>query len=103
MNHPFAAQANTGAKHTGGSQFFMNVADNRNLDWFSPGASKHPVFGCLDKASLGLAVKISQVPTRDDNPRNPVKMVKVKVVFPGAGEKRKSEGDDASPAKKRAL
>ena len=97
------SMANTGAKHTGGSQFFMNVADNRNLDWFSPGESKHPVFGCLDKASLGLAVKISQVPTRDDNPRNPVKMVKVKVVFPGAGEKRKSEGDDASPAKKRAL
>merc|ERR1711865_84169 len=29
---------------TGGSEFFMNVADNKNLDWFSPGASKHPVF-----------------------------------------------------------
>merc|ERR1712046_228481 len=39
------SMANTGNPNSGGSQFFINVADNRNLDWFSPGQSKHPVFG----------------------------------------------------------
>merc|ERR1719510_2533995 len=39
------SMANTGRPNSGGSQFFINVADNRNLDWFSPGQSKHPVFG----------------------------------------------------------
>merc|ERR1712066_1117418 len=39
------SMANTGQPNSGGSQFFINVADNRNLDWFSPGQSKHPVFG----------------------------------------------------------
>ena len=101
------SMANTGAKNSGGSQFFMNVADNRNLDWFSAGESKHPVFGkIVDKESYALAVKISKVPTRDDNPRVPVKMLKVKIVSTGdasGGEKRKSEGDDESPAKKRAF
>ena len=38
------SMANSGP-NTNGSQFFINVADNRNLDWFSPGQSKHPVFG----------------------------------------------------------
>jgi cyclophilin family peptidyl-prolyl cis-trans isomerase len=36
------SMANTGQPNSGGSQFFMNVANNKNLDWFSPGASKHP-------------------------------------------------------------
>merc|ERR1712194_400369 len=39
------SMANTGSPNSGGSQLFMNVADNANLDWFSPGQSKHPVFG----------------------------------------------------------
>merc|ERR1712066_157258 len=39
------SMANCGSPNTGGSQFFMNVNNNANLDWFSPGASKHPVFG----------------------------------------------------------
>merc|ERR1712051_844556 len=30
------SMANTGRPNSGGSQFFMNVADNANLDWFSP-------------------------------------------------------------------
>jgi cyclophilin family peptidyl-prolyl cis-trans isomerase len=36
------SMANCGSPNTGGSQFFLNVADNSNLDWFSPGESKHP-------------------------------------------------------------
>ena len=80
------SMANTGQRDSGGSQFFLNVADNRNLDWFSPGQSKHPVFGkCVDKASLDLCVKISKVPTRDDNPRTPIKMLSVTVAG-GSGD-----------------
>merc|ERR1712139_135576 len=47
------SMANTGQPNSGGSQFFLNVADNRNLDWFSPGQSKHPVFG---KITSGMDV-----------------------------------------------
>merc|ERR1712019_23716 len=39
------SMANTGQPNSGGSQFFVNTAHNDFLDWFSPGASKHPVFG----------------------------------------------------------
>ena len=40
----------------------MNVVHNDFLDFFSPGESKHPVFGkCADKASFDVMVKISQV------------------------------------------
>merc|ERR1712228_448796 len=67
------SMANTGQPNSGGSQFFMNVADNRNLDWFSPGASKHPVFGKITDG-YDIAEKISKVPTTDDNPKTPIVM-----------------------------
>jgi len=74
------SMANTGSPNTGGSQFFMNTVHNDNLDWFSPGESKHPVFGkTMDKDSLQVMVAISKVPTRDDCPRTPVKMNSVTV------------------------
>merc|ERR1719327_2174634 len=62
------SMANTGQPNTGGSQFFMNVADNAFLDWFSPGESKHPVFGKLTQDSMALAVQISKTRTQNDNP-----------------------------------
>merc|ERR1711866_37714 len=67
------SMANTGSPNTGGSQFFINVADNSNLDWFSPGESKHPVFGKITEG-MDVVIKISKVPTKDDNPRTPIKM-----------------------------
>merc|ERR1712190_564443 len=67
------SMANTGQPNSGGSQFFLNVADNANLDWFSPGQSKHPVFGKVIDG-MDVAVKISKVRTRDDNPVNPIRM-----------------------------
>mmetsp|Transcript_37625 Transcript_37625/g.119926 ORF Transcript_37625/g.119926 Transcript_37625/m.119926 type:complete len:186 (-) Transcript_37625:192-749(-) len=70
------SMANCGSPNTGGSQFFMNVADNRNLDWFSPGESKHPVFGKITKG-YDICEAISKVPTRDDNPRTPIMMKSV--------------------------
>lgn len=40
------SMANTGTPKSGGSQFFINVADNTGLDFDKPPASsRHPVFG----------------------------------------------------------
>ncbi len=40
------AMANTGQPNSGGSQFFINLVDNTNLDYDKdPFSSKHPVFG----------------------------------------------------------
>merc|ERR1711904_748856 len=72
------SMANTGSPNSGGSQFFLNVADNRNLDWFSPGASKHPVFGKIT-SGYEVAVAISKVPTRNDNPVTPIRMNKITI------------------------
>merc|ERR1712232_1056162 len=74
------SMANTGAANTGGSQFFMNTVHNDFLDWFSPGDSKHPVFGkAVDKASFEVMVAISKTPTKDDCPNTPVMMKSVTV------------------------
>merc|ERR1712167_496772 len=72
------SMANTGQPNSGGSQFFLNVADNRNLDWFSPGASKHPVFGKIT-SGMDVVNKISKVRTRDDNPVEPIRMNKITI------------------------
>ena len=73
------SMANTGAPNSGSSQFFVNTVHNGYLDFFSPGASKHPVFG---KVTSGMDVvhKIEKTPTDgDDRPKTPVKMIKVTV------------------------
>ena len=67
------SMANTGQANSGGSQFFINVNDNANLDWFSPGPSQHPVFGKIT-SGMDLVVAISEVPTRQDNPIDPIRM-----------------------------
>merc|ERR1711904_526371 len=72
------SMANTGRPNSGGSQFFMNVADNKPLDWFSPGQSKHPVFGKIT-SGMDVADKISKVKTREDNPVKPIKMNRITI------------------------
>merc|ERR1711907_626530 len=62
------SMANTGSANTGGSQFFISVAHNDFLDWFSPGESKHPVFGKVIEG-MDLIKKIVTVPTTNDNPK----------------------------------
>ncbi len=67
------SMANAGP-NTGGSQFFINVVDNRSLD------KKHPVFG---KVVGGMEVvdAISKTPTdANDRPRNAVKIKKASLV-----------------------
>ncbi len=72
------AATNASANNSGGAQFFVNTKHNSFLDWFSPGASKHPVFG---KVTSGLDVvrKIESTPTSNDRPKTPVKMIKVTI------------------------
>lgn len=74
------SMANTGRPNTGSSQFFLNTVHNSYLDWFSPGPSKHPVFGKII-AGLDVLKKIETAPTGPgDRPNPPVKMIKVTVV-----------------------
>jgi cyclophilin family peptidyl-prolyl cis-trans isomerase len=73
------SMANTGRPNSGSCQFFINVVDNPYLDWFSPGPSKHPVFG---KVTEGMDVvdKISKAPRNaGDRPSTPIKMNKITV------------------------
>ena len=49
----------------------MNLTHNPRLDWFSPGASKHPVFGQITEG-FEIAMEISEVPTAIDNPEHEV-------------------------------
>ena len=73
------SMANTGAPNSGGCQFFINTVHNDFLDFFTPGQSKHPVFG---KVTSGMDVvhKIEKCPKgAGDRPNPPVKMVKVTV------------------------
>jgi cyclophilin family peptidyl-prolyl cis-trans isomerase len=73
------SMANTGRPNTGSCQFFVNTVHNAYLDWFSPGASKHPVFG---RVISGMDVVRAIEKTRtdgDDRPVTPVRMNKVTV------------------------
>eukprot|EP00929_Paragymnodinium_shiwhaense_P106458 TRINITY_DN7187_c1_g4_i1.p1 TRINITY_DN7187_c1_g4~~TRINITY_DN7187_c1_g4_i1.p1 ORF type:complete len:198 (+),score=41.32 TRINITY_DN7187_c1_g4_i1:92-685(+) len=72
------SMANTGTKDSGGSQFFINVKHNANLDWFSPGQSKHPVFGKITRG-MDVCHAISKVRTREDCPINPIKMISITI------------------------
>jgi cyclophilin family peptidyl-prolyl cis-trans isomerase len=73
------AMANTGQPNSGSCQFFVNTVHNSYLDWFSPGASKHPVFGKVIEG-MDVVKKIEKTPTdASDKPRTPVKMIKVTV------------------------
>merc|ERR1712183_1091291 len=72
------SMANTGAPNTGGSQFFLNVVHNDFLDWFSAGASKHPVFGKITEG-YDVAEAISKVETTNDCPKVPVQMISVTI------------------------
>merc|ERR1711924_336054 len=67
------SMANTGHPNSGGSQFFLNVANNSNLDWFSGGQSKHPVFGMIIEG-YEVVENISKVRTNSDKPVEPIKM-----------------------------
>ena len=67
------SMANAGP-NTGGSQFFINVVDNRRLD------TKHPVFGRV-VGGMEVVDAISRTPTEgQDRPRTPVTIWKASLV-----------------------
>jgi cyclophilin family peptidyl-prolyl cis-trans isomerase len=73
------SMANTGKPNSGGSQFFINAAHNSYLDWFTPGPSKHPVFGKITRG-MDVVKKIETTPTdKRDNPVTPVRVNKVTI------------------------
>jgi cyclophilin family peptidyl-prolyl cis-trans isomerase len=73
------AMANTGQPNSGSCQFFINTVHNAYLDWFTPGPSKHPVFGKVT-GGMDVVKKIGSTPTgQGDRPRTPVRMNKVTV------------------------
>jgi cyclophilin family peptidyl-prolyl cis-trans isomerase len=73
------SMANTGQRNSGSCQLFINTVHNSYLDWFTPGASKHPVFGRIVEG-LDVVKKIEQTKTdRNDRPLTPVRMNKITV------------------------
>ncbi len=74
------SMANTGRPNSGSCQFFINTAHNDFLDWFSPGDSKHPVFGRVVQG-MDVVGKIGKTRTDGgDRPIVPVRMNKVTIV-----------------------
>lgn len=69
------AMANTGP-NSAGSQFFVNVRRSTSLDWFSPGPSRHVVFGQVID-NFELIERMSEVDTGDYGghiPATPIQM-----------------------------
>ncbi|CAL6314191.1 unnamed protein product [Bathycoccus prasinos] len=61
------SMANTGAKNSGGSQFFINTVHNDFLDWFDKSSpSAHPVFGKVTEG-MNVVMKISAVETHPND------------------------------------
>jgi cyclophilin family peptidyl-prolyl cis-trans isomerase len=83
-NEPGTLSMANAGPNTGSSQFFINTVHNDYLDWFTPGQSKHPVFGKVIKG-MEVVKKIEATPTdrrSGDRPVTPVKMIKVTVKRP---------------------
>ena len=73
------SMANTGQPNSGGSQFFINTVHNNFLDWFSPGQSKHPVFGKITEGmEVVNAIGTTQTGAQD-RPVTPVKVEKITI------------------------
>ena len=73
------SMANTGRPNSGGSQFFINTVHNHYLDWFTPGPSKHPVFGKVIEG-MDVVQTIESTPTGSgDRPVEPVQVRSITV------------------------
>ncbi len=75
------AMANTGQPNSGGSQWFINLNDNTNLDFDKPPfTSKHPVFGRVTKG-MDVVDAIGTTETKPrDIPADPVVIESITIV-----------------------
>jgi cyclophilin family peptidyl-prolyl cis-trans isomerase len=74
------SMANTGRPNSGSCQFFINTVHNNYLDWFTPGQSKHPVFGKVIEG-MDVVHAIEKTPTGGgDRPVEPVQMKKITIL-----------------------
>ena len=74
------SMANSGDPDTGGSQFFINVKDNKHLDWFNgESESAHPVFGKIIEGYDDVIKKIEKVETSAEQPVEPIKVISVTI------------------------
>jgi peptidylprolyl isomerase len=73
--------ANTGRPNSGGSQFFINLVDNKYLDWDDPRTpSAHPVFGeVVEGMDIVDAIGIAAT-GRNDRPQKDIVIKKAEVV-----------------------
>ena len=73
------SMANTGQPNSGSCQFFINTVHNAYLDFFTPGASKHPVFGRVTQG-MDVVNKIGSTKTDgSDRPATPIQMISITV------------------------
>ncbi len=74
------AMANTGRPNSGSCQFFINTVHNAYLDWFTPGPSKHPVFGRVIQG-MDVLQAIERAKTDgNDRPLTPIQMKRIRVI-----------------------
>jgi cyclophilin family peptidyl-prolyl cis-trans isomerase len=73
------SMANTGRPNSGSCQFFINTVHNDFLDFFTPGNSRHPVFGRVIEG-MDIVDKITKAPRdRNDRPTTPIQMVSISI------------------------
>ncbi|MDG2381543.1 MAG: peptidylprolyl isomerase [Pirellulaceae bacterium] len=73
------SMANTGQPNSGGSQFFINTVHNDYLDWFTAGASKHPVFGKITEG-MDIVTQIENTPCGpNDRPATPIQVISITI------------------------
>lgn len=73
------SMANTGRPNSGGSQFFINTAHNKFLDWWDTSTpSQHPVFGRVTEG-MDVVRKLEAQGTRGGQPKKPLMVVSIKI------------------------
>jgi len=72
------SMANTGRPGSGSCQFFINTVHNAYLDWFTPGPSKHPVFGRVT-SGMEVVSAIENARTANDRPIPPIRVTRITV------------------------
>lgn len=74
------SMANTGRPNSGGSQIFINVADNTNLDFDKePLTSKHPVFGRVIEGMEVIDAIVNSDRDPNDAPLEPISIIDIVV------------------------